>query len=40
MDKVIVGIIIIIVIGVLVEEFLFRLVEKYTIEKWGMSDGK
>jgi NitT/TauT family transport system permease protein len=40
MDKVFVGIIIIIVIGVFVEEFLFRLVEKYTIEKWGMSDGK
>lgn len=31
---------IIIIIGLLVEEILFKMAEHYTIEKWGMSVGK
>lgn len=31
------GIILIIMIGIIVEDFIFNRIEKYTIEKWGMN---
>lgn len=37
--NVMVGVLIIIVIGVTVESFLFRTIEKYTVDKWGSHDG-
>lgn len=40
MESVYVGIVIIIIIGLFVEEFLFKLIDKHTIQKWGMTDGK
>lgn len=40
MENVFGGILIIIAIGLLVEEVLFKTIEHYTIEKWGMSIGK
>lgn len=38
--NVMVGVLMIIVIGVTVESFLFRTIEKHTVEKWGMSNVK
>lgn len=38
--NVMVGVLMIIVIGVTVESFVFRTIEKYTVEKWGMSNVK
>lgn len=40
MDNVYVGIVIIVIIGLFVEEFLFKIIEKNTVQKWGMTDGK
>lgn len=40
MEDVFGGIIIIIMIGLLVEEVLFKTLERHTIEKWGMSVGR
>lgn len=34
-SNVLVGVLMIIIIGVIVEAFLFRLIEKHTVEKWG-----
>lgn len=36
--NVMVGVLIIIVIGVTVESFLFRMIEKHTVDKWGSRD--
>lgn len=34
------GVLVIVILGIVIEQFGFRLVEKATIEKWGMSNGK
>lgn len=34
------GVLVIVIMGIVIEQFGFRLVEKATIEKWGMSNAK
>lgn len=34
------GVLVIVVMGIVIEQFCFRLIEKATIEKWGMSNVK
>lgn len=38
--RVMAGVLVIVIIGVIMEHFGFRLLEKATIEKWGMSNAK
>jgi NitT/TauT family transport system permease protein len=39
MNNVVAGVLIIVIISILVEIFFFKILEKYTIQKWGMSNG-
>jgi hypothetical protein len=31
------GVVVIVIIGILVESFLFKQIEKHTVERWGMA---
>jgi NitT/TauT family transport system permease protein len=34
------GVLVIVILGILIDQFVFRLIEKLTIEKWGMANAK